>query len=108
LEVLGAIDIARLPDLYRSATVVACPSLAEGAAPLALLEAMDTGRAVVASSIPQHLEVGPDAGVLFVPPGDVDATGRALRNHLDDAAGRAGAGRAARRKVEGEYSLTVM
>jgi glycosyltransferase involved in cell wall biosynthesis/2-polyprenyl-3-methyl-5-hydroxy-6-metoxy-1,4-benzoquinol methylase len=108
IEVLGPVEVAHLPDLYRSATVVACPSLAEGAVPLALLEAMSCGRPIIASAIEQHLEVGPHAGVTFVPPGDPEAAARALAEMLDSTTERARAGRAARRRVEEGFSWTAV
>jgi glycosyltransferase involved in cell wall biosynthesis len=103
VEIAGRIVFARLPDIYRSAAVVACPSRAEGM-PLALLEAMSCGRAVVASAIPQHLEVGPDAGVTFVPPGDAAAMAEAIAGLLDDTDTRVRAGVAARRTAVQRYS----
>lgn len=103
LEIAGLMDFARLPDLYRSATVVAAPSRAEGM-PLALLEAMSCGRPVVASAIPQHLEVGPDAGVTFVPPGDAGKMAAAIAALLDDTSARVRAGIAARRTAVERYS----
>ncbi len=103
LEIAGLMDFGRLPDVYRSAAVVAAPSRAEGM-PLALLEAMSCGRPVVASAIPQHLEVGPDAGVIFVPPGDAAAMASALSGLLDDTKAQARAGIAARRTAVERYS----
>ena len=103
LEIAGRMDFGRLPDLYRSASVVAAPSRAEGM-PLALLEAMSCGRPVVASAIPQHLEVGHDAGVSFVPPGDAAAMAKAIAGLLDDAGARVRAGIAARRTAIERYS----
>jgi glycosyltransferase involved in cell wall biosynthesis len=103
LEIAGPMDFSRLPDLYRSAAVVAAPSRAEGM-PLALLEAMSCGRPVVASAIPQHLEVGQDAGVTFVPPGDAAAMAKAIAGLLEDAGARGRAGRAARRTAVERYS----
>ncbi len=91
LRMMGPVDFSRLPDMYRSAAVVATASRAEGM-PLSLLEAMSSGRPVVASAIPQHLEVGADAGVSFVPPGDATAMAVAIAGLLDDAAARTRAG----------------
>jgi glycosyltransferase involved in cell wall biosynthesis len=103
LEITGRIDFDHLPDLYRSAAVVVAPSRAEGM-PLALLEAMSCGRPVVASSIAQHLEVGADAGVSFVPPGDAASMAEAIARLLDDAQARSRAGIAARRAAVERYS----
>lgn len=103
LEIVGLVDFGRLPDLYRSAAVVATASRAEGM-PLALLEAMSCGRPVVASAIPQHLEVGRDSGVSFVPPGDATAMARAIAGLIDDTQARVRAGVAARRTAVERYS----
>jgi glycosyltransferase involved in cell wall biosynthesis/2-polyprenyl-3-methyl-5-hydroxy-6-metoxy-1,4-benzoquinol methylase len=104
VQLLGPIDVDQLPDLYGSAAVVACASLAEGAVPLALLEAMSAGRAIVASAIPQHMEVGLGSGVAFVPPSDPDATAQALADLLDDDEKRLDAGLIARRVAEERFS----
>jgi glycosyltransferase involved in cell wall biosynthesis len=103
VRILGQVAFGRLPDLYRSAAVVVAPSRAEGM-PLALLEAMSCGRAVVASAIPQHLVVGEDAGVLFVPPGDADAMSQAIGSLLAEDDARKLAGEAARRQVVERFS----
>lgn len=103
LELAGPMDFTRLPDVYRSASVVVTPSHAE-AAPLALLEAMSSGCAVVASGIPQHLEVGPDAGVTFVPTRDPVAMAKAIAGLINNAEARVHDGEAARRTAVERYS----
>jgi glycosyltransferase involved in cell wall biosynthesis len=103
LEIADRMDFDRLPELYRSAAVVAAPSLAEGM-PLALLEAMSSGRPVVASAIAQHLEIGPDAGVTFVPAGDPGAMSAAIARLLDDVQARVHAAADARRAAVERYS----
>jgi glycosyltransferase involved in cell wall biosynthesis len=52
----GKVDARLVPQYHCLADVFVLPSLAEGM-PLVLLEAMSCGRAIVASSLPQHLEV---------------------------------------------------
>jgi glycosyltransferase involved in cell wall biosynthesis len=52
----GAVDPGLVPKYHCLADVFVLPSLAEGM-PLVLLEAMSCGRATVASSLPQHMEV---------------------------------------------------
>ena len=81
----GRVSDARLASLYRGAAVVCAPSRAEGFG-LPVLEALEMGTPVVASSIPAFAEVAGDAA-LFVPPGDVDALADALAEALSgDAA----------------------
>ena len=78
VELLGAVAHERIPELIAAARVVCGPSLVE---PLgqSLLEAMASGRTVVATRIGGPAEfVAPDAGVL-VDPADDDALADALR-----------------------------
>jgi len=98
-------DIA---DLQAMADVFAMPSLWEGL-PMALLEAMVAGRAIVASAtagIPEAIVDGQEG--LLVPPGDVDALGAALRALIPDAALRASLGAAARLRGHREFTVQVM
>jgi glycosyltransferase involved in cell wall biosynthesis len=79
---LGDTAPERLPPLYRGAAVVACPSRWEGL-PLVCLEAMASGRAVVASAVdgtPDAVIDG-ETGVL-VPPEDPGALARAIETLL--------------------------
>lgn len=96
---LGPIDRERMRAFYRGAAGVVVPSRWEGL-PLVCLEAMASGRPVIATRV----DGIPDAVVdgetgLLVPPDDADALGRALARVLDDPAwaerlGAAGAARA--------------
>ena len=75
---LGEVDPTELPALYRGAALVACPSRWEGL-PLVCLEAMASGRAVVASAVdgtPDAVIDG-ETGVL-VPPEDAGGLARAI------------------------------
>jgi len=85
---LGEVDAAGLPALYRGAALLACPSRWEGL-PLVCLEAMASGRAVVATAVdgtPDAVVDG-ETGVL-VPPDDPGALARAIESVLR-APGRA-------------------
>jgi glycosyltransferase involved in cell wall biosynthesis len=75
---LGGIDFEDLPALYRGAALVACPSRWEGL-PLVCLEALASGRAVVATAVDGTPDAVVDAenGVL-VPPDDPPALARAI------------------------------
>ncbi len=89
-------------DLYVAA------SLKEGL-PLAVLEAMGAGLAVVATDVPGHRDVvaAGETGLL-VPPGDARALARGIGALLDDPERRARMGRAGRARVAREFALQPM
>jgi len=85
VHLLGALDRATVARLYRGARLVACPSRWEGM-PLVCLEAMASGRAVVASRVDGIPDaVSDDQTGLLVPPEDPVALADALRALLEDA-----------------------
>lgn len=93
-----------LPVLLRDHAIVVLPSREE-TTPLALLEAMAAGRAIVASALPGITAILRDGEeALLVPPGDADALAAALRRLHDDAALRARLGAAARARYAREFS----
>jgi phenylacetate-CoA ligase len=104
----GIADRVQLPGwtdasvALRSAAIFCLPSHAEGL-PLALLEAMAAGKAVVATdvgAIPEAL--APDAGLL-VAPRDVAALAAALARLLDDPHAAAAMGQRARAVIAARY-----
>ncbi len=102
LELPGWIDATRRAQELDQAAIFCLPSHAEGL-PLALLEAMAAGKAIVASAvgaIPEALS--PDAGVL-IPPRDVDALAAALDRLLADPMAAAAMGARARAVVAARY-----
>jgi glycosyltransferase involved in cell wall biosynthesis len=108
IELPGWLDQrARDAELARAA-VFCLPSHAEGL-PMAMLEAMAAGKAVVATAVgavPEALRDG-DNGVL-VAPHDVHALANALATLLDDGALRARLGGAARATIARHYSTDVV
>jgi glycosyltransferase involved in cell wall biosynthesis len=97
-----------IPDLLALADIFVMPSLFEGL-PMALLEAMIAGKAIVASAtsgIPEAIESGREG--LLVTPGDVAALARALQSLLTDEARRSALGEAAARRAGGEFTVQVM
>lgn len=80
----GRVDGAELAALYRSADAFAYVSLYEGFG-LPVIEAMEAGTPVVASSTSSIPEVAGDAALL-VDPEDVDAIADALRRVLSEPA----------------------
>jgi len=99
---------ADVADILAAADLYVMPSLSEGT-PLALLEAMLAGKAVIASAVGGVPEVMTDRGDgLLTPPGDVQAFGEALEQLLSDAARRASLGEAARRRATRDFGVDAM
>ena len=95
-------------QILESADLFAQPSLSEGL-PLAVLEAMSLGLPVVASDvggISEAVEHG-RSGIL-VAPGRDEELARAIQQILDDDEARDALGRAARARVEAEFSMDSM
>ena len=110
LVILGRVDDSTLAGLYRRATLLCMPSLAEGFG-LPVLEAMAAGLPVVASDLPAVREVAASAAVL-VAPGDVDSLAAALADvaadgPLRETLRRRGWERAARFTWEAAAEATV-
>lgn len=110
---LGALPRTELAKAYARSEVVAVPSVPAASGdqdglPVALLEAMAAGCAVVGSRI-----AGIDAAVvdgdsgLLVPPGDAPALAAALTELLGDADRRVKLGAAARSRAD-EFSVPVI
>lgn len=102
---LGRSDI---PDLQALADIFVMPSLWEGM-PMATLEAMVAGKAIIASDtggIPEALTHEREG--LLVPPGDVGALTRALQCLLHDAGRRRNLGGAARERALANFTVQAM
>ena len=108
---LGHQPTERVGELLGDATVVVQPSVVtpEGkmeGIPVALMEAMSTGAAVVATDISGISELVEDAVTgLLVPERDPAALAKAIAELLDDPELRRRLGRAARKRVEDDYEL---
>ncbi len=82
---LGFVPDARLAELYRSADVVACPSIGQlESSATALEEAATLGTPTLGSDLPGADETIPHDGTrgLLCPPGDAEALARALERLL--------------------------
>jgi glycosyltransferase involved in cell wall biosynthesis len=108
IELPGWIEADQRDEQLARASVFCLPSHAEGL-PMAMLEAMASGRAVVASSVGGIPETIVDGGNgLLVPPRDEAALARALTQVLGDEALRARLAGAARATIEQHYSTEVV
>ena len=87
VEFLGYVTDERLPSLYAACDVYCSPALGGESFGIVLLEAMATGKAVVASSISGYRQVVDDGrnGLLFSPD-DPAGLARAIIRVLTDAA----------------------
>jgi glycosyltransferase involved in cell wall biosynthesis len=97
-----------IPELLCSMDVLAMPSLDEGL-PMALLEAMASGRAVIASSvgaIPRVIQQRVNG--IMLSPGDVKGLAAALRDLLKSGEFRLALGQKARETVELGFSAASM
>lgn len=112
---LGLDDSVRLlgfrsdiPDLLAAADVFAMPSLSEGL-PMAILEAMFAGKAIVASEvggIPELIQDGVQG--ILVPASDAGRLTAALRTLVLDGDLRRRMGAAAAERAEGAFSTRAM
>lgn len=108
VELLGWVGPQERADQLARAAVFCLPSHAEGL-PMAMLEAMAAGKAVVVTpvgGIPEAV-TGGDNG-LVVPPRDVAALSAALSSLLADAALRQRLGRRARATIVERFSTEVV
>ncbi len=97
-----------IPNLMTACDILAMPSIWEGL-PLAVLEGMLAGSAVIGSSIsgiPEAVREGVDG--LLSPPGDVAGLAKALRRLLEDPALRKRMGESARARAFAEFHIAPM
>lgn len=97
---------AELTELYEGSGIFVLPSEAENF-PVALLEAMAAGLAIVTTQGTGCAEVVGEAALL-VPPANVEALREALRRLLSDPGLRAALGAAARRRVVEKFGWPVV
>jgi glycosyltransferase involved in cell wall biosynthesis len=96
-----------IPNLLADADLFAHPSLAEGL-PLALLEAMFAGRAIVASEVGEIGSALAGGAGLLVPPGNPAALAASIGRVLDHPSEASALGASAARRAASVYSLDSM
>lgn len=107
----GAVTHAELPRIYAEADIVVAPSVQDGSGdrdglPNVVLEALASGRAVVASDVGAiasaitHYETG-----LLVPPADPAALGQAIRLLAENRSLRERLARNGRARAERDYEV---
>lgn len=104
----GQKSAAELQALLRGAAFLVVPSVASENAPMTIIEAMASGKPVIATrigGIPELVEDGVTG--LLVPPGGVEQLREAMRGLAAAATRRREMGRAARARAEAEFSLRV-
>jgi glycogen synthase len=106
LEIVGFVgERSALPELYRHAHVFASPAEHEAGVANVYVEAMACGCPVVAAATGGAPEAVVDGETGFlVPPGDVEATTRALDRVLGDSYAARRLGAAGRRRVEDYFA----
>ena len=102
---IGRVPPTEIPHFVAAMDVLVCSSSFEGT-PLAVLEWMSAGKAIVATrvgGIPEVIDDGVEG--LLVPPGDPASLARAVRRLLDDPDQRERLGSAARRRQQAFFRL---
>lgn len=102
VEFLGFVGKDALEELYRNAYLFVLPSEVEGA-PVSLLEAMNFGRCILASDIPELRELVDDCGLFFQTGNPCDLEAK-LRYLISNPGFVASAGIKARSRVQKYYS----
>jgi glycosyltransferase involved in cell wall biosynthesis len=106
-EFLGARTPQDIADWLRAADVFVLPSHVEGGPAMALMEAMASGCAVIATRVSGTDELVDESTGCLVPPQQPPALAQAMVHLLNDPAGRAELGRRARERVVERFTLAA-
>jgi glycosyltransferase involved in cell wall biosynthesis len=105
VDFAGALGYEQVRQRYAMATLFCSPSFAEGL-PVVLMEAMASGRAVIATAIAGVRELVHDEQTgLLVTPGRPDELAAAIARLLEDPDLRKRLSRAGRRRVASEFDV---
>jgi glycosyltransferase involved in cell wall biosynthesis len=108
-QFIGFVPPDVLPELLRASEVFAYSARQGTNVPVATLEAMASGLAIVATTEPiAHVEMLAEGRGTAIAPDDVDALARALRAYAADERARAEAGRRARAWVATHHAPEVL
>lgn len=107
VEYHGYVSEARKRELLADASVYALPTYAEGL-PIAILEAMAGGNAVVSTGVGAIPSVVDEGNGLLVTPGDADALAGALDALTASPASTRRLGAESRRRVEARYDWAAV
>jgi glycosyltransferase involved in cell wall biosynthesis len=106
VDVRGWLSETDVSTLLDDAQVFVLPSLNEGQ-PMAILEAMSRGMCVIGSTAGGIPEMLGDSGGILVEPDDVDGLASTLFHVVNDSDARAGYGKGALRRIEGEFNIEM-
>lgn len=107
VEYLGYVSEERKQALLGEGSVFVLPSYAEGL-PIAMLEAMAAGNAIVSTTVGAIPEVIDEENGLLVEPGNADQLADALAELIDDPERAAAMGRTNREAVERQYAWSTV
>jgi glycosyltransferase involved in cell wall biosynthesis len=107
VRLAGRVPYEHLYRAYEEADLFVMPSLAEGL-PIAMVEALGMGLAIVASDIPEHRQVADGNVVTFVPVGDAVALAETIDRLASDTVERRRMGEHGRRLAESHYRWDVI
>ena len=105
---LGKVNDSILPDIYRSCDLFVLPSIYGESFGIVLLEAMSSGRPVIASNVGGVSEIIRRGCGILVSPGNVNEMTEAILELLNDPGLREAMGIKARQLIEKRYSWRVV
>lgn len=107
IAVVGWADFDKKLDLLSHVSTVVLPSYNEGL-PMSVLEGMACGKAIISTKVGAIPEVIQEENGILIDAGDVGALADALVTCATDLARIAGMGEQNYRKIQEQYSMTVM
>jgi len=103
VEYVGYVSEERKREILSEGSVYVLPTQAEGL-PIAVLEAMAGGNAIISTDVGSISSIVDDANGALVPPGDVDELTAALERLLSDPSTTERMGAVSRQRIEDSYA----